>query len=126
MKLFIYVVILTLVFLGLGWYSEILIAQQAETILSELENLASSVKDGKTAEIDQHLERINHFWLTSRRIWVLLIDHHDLDDFELYLARTKSHLANNAHILALAGIAEMKQTINRIPDQLRLNLENIF
>ena len=65
MRLFICVVILTIVFLGLGWYSEILIAEQAERILSELEKLASAVFDGKTAEINQQLERINQLWLTG-------------------------------------------------------------
>lgn len=126
MRVFIGVVILTLIFLGLGWCSEVLIARQADAILSALENLASYVKDAKTSEIDDQLETINRLWLSSRRLWVLLIDHHELDDFEFYLARTKSYLASNANILALGGIAEMKQTINRIPDQLQLNLENIF
>jgi len=125
-KLSIAIVLLTLLFLGLGWYSETLIARQAESILSELENLATCLQEGKTAEIDRQLARINQLWLSARRFWVLLTDHHDLDDFELYLARTKSYLANKAYILALSGIAEMKQTIHRIPDQLRLNLENIF
>jgi predicted PurR-regulated permease PerM len=126
LKVFIGVVIFFLIFLVLGWYAEVTIAQQAEELLSEIEKLATSVKNLDTAQISTQLEKINKSWIKSRKIWVLLIDHQDLDEFELYLARTKSFLANEADVLALSGIAEMKQTINRIPDQIRLTLENIF
>ncbi|HBG17069.1 MAG TPA: hypothetical protein DDW93_09845 [Firmicutes bacterium] len=125
-KVFVGVIILFLLFSGLGWYSEVLISKQAGEILTELENLASYVKKSKSLEIEKQLNIINKLWLKSRKVWVLLIDHQDLDEFEIYLARTKSYLENKAIVLALGGIAEMKQTINRIPDQLRLNLENIF
>ncbi len=126
MKVFIGVIIFFLIFLVLGWYAEITIARQSEELLSEIEKLATSVKKLDTTEISKQLEKINKSWIKSRKIWVLLIDHQDLDEFELYLARTKSFLGNEAYILALSGIAEMKQTINRIPDQIRLTLENIF
>jgi hypothetical protein len=104
----------------------VIIAQQAEEILTELERLATYVKTADPETITTQLKVINQLWVKARNFWVLLIDHHDMDDFEVALARTKSFLDNNAPVLALSGIAELKQIIYRIPDQLRLNLENLF
>ncbi|HHT06110.1 MAG TPA: DUF4363 family protein [Hydrogenispora sp.] len=126
MKVFTGVIIFFILFFTLGWYTEVIIAQQAEEILTELERLATYVKTADPETITAQLKVINQLWVKARNFWVLLIDHHDMDDFEVALARTKSFLDNNAPVLALSGIAELKQIIYRIPDQLRLNLENLF
>jgi hypothetical protein len=126
MKVFAGVIIFFILFFTLGWYTEVIIAQQAEEILTELERLATYVKTADPETITAQLKVINQLWVKARNFWVLLIDHHDMDDFEVALARTKSFLDNNAPVLALSGIAELKQIIYRIPDQLRLNLENLF
>ncbi len=126
MKVFTGVIIFFILFFTLGWYTEVIIAQQAEEILTELERLATYVKTADPETITAQLKVINQLWVKARNFWVLLIDHHDMDDFEVVLARTKSFLDNNAPVLALSGIAELKQIIYRIPDQLRLNLENLF
>mgnify|MGYP001496015146 FL=1 len=126
MKVFTGVIIFFILFFTLGWYTEVIIAQQAEEILTELERLATYVKTADPETITAQLKVINQLWVKARNFWVLLIDHHDMDDFEVALARMKSFLDNNAPVLALSGIAELKQIIYRIPDQLRLNLENLF
>ena len=126
MKVFAGVIIFFILFFTLGWYTEVIIAQQAEEILTELERLATYVKTADPETITAQLKVINQLWVKARNFWVLLIDHPDMDDFEVALARTKSFLDNNAPVLALSGIAELKQIIYRIPDQLRLNLENLF
>ena len=126
MKVFAGVIIFFILFFTLGWYTEVIIAQQAEEILTELERLATYVKTADPETITAQLKIINQLWVKARNFWVLLIDHHDMDDFEVALARTKSFLDNNAPVLALSGIAELKQIIYRIPDQLRLHLENHF
>lgn len=126
MKVFTGVIIFFILFFTLGWYTEVIITDQAEMILTELERLATYVKSADPETINNQLEVINQLWVKARNFWVLLIDHHDLDDFEVALARTKAFLDNNVPVLALSGIAELKQIIYRIPDQLRLNLENLF
>ena len=126
MKVFVGVLIFFLLFFVLGWYTEVIIARQAEEILTQLERLATDVKSNEPAAINAQLEVINQLWVKSRNLWVLLIDHHDLDHFEVALGRTKSYLESNVPVLALGEISELKQIIYRIPDELRLNLENIF
>ena len=126
MKVFIGVIIFFLIFSVAGWTTEQIIARQAEEILTQLERLATSVKAAEPEGITAQLERINHLWVKARNVWVFLIDHHDLDRFEVALARTKAYLDNQAPVLAMSEIAELKQIIYRIPDELRLTWENIF
>ena len=126
MKIFVGVMIFFFLFFAVGWYTEIMIANQAVAILDQLEKLATYVKTAEPEAIDGQLEKINQLWVQARNYWVLLIDHHDLDHFEVALARTKAFLHNNAPVLALSEIAALKQIIYRIPDELHLTWENIF
>ena len=66
-----------------------IIAKQAEAILTELERLATQVKSADPAAIAAQLTVINQLWVKARNFWVLLIDHHDLDDFEVALSADK-------------------------------------
>jgi flagellar motor component MotA len=126
MKVFVGVMLFFLLFFAVGWYTEVMITNQAAAILDQLEKLATYVKAAEMKEIDDQLEIINHLWVKARNYWVLLIDHHDLDHFEVALARTKAFIDNNAPVFALSEIAELKQIIYRIPDELDLTWENIF
>ena len=126
MKVAVGVFLFFFLFFIVGWYTELIIARQAEEILTQLEKLATLVKINDPKGITAQLETINQLWVKARNVWVLLIDHHDLDRFEVALARAKAYLDNYAPVLAISEIAELKQIIYRIPDQLRLNWENIF
>jgi len=126
MRVFVGVLIFFVIFSVVGWYTEKIIARQAEEILTQLERLAIYVKTADPEAITAQLETVNQLWVKARNIWVLLIDHHDMDRFEVALARAKAYLDNNALVLAISEIAELKQIIYRIPDQLRLDWENIF
>mgnify|MGYP001268518459 CR=1 FL=1 len=126
MRVFVRVLIFFVIFSVVGWYTEKIIARQAEEILTQLERLAIYVKTADPEAITAQLETVNQLWVKARNIWVLLIDHHDMDRFEVALARAKAYLDNNALVLAISEIAELKQIIYRIPDQLRLDWENIF
>ncbi len=126
MKVFVGVMLFFLLFFALGWYTEVMIDNQAAKILDQLEKLATYVKAADPEVIDDQLELIDELWIKARNYWVLLIDHHDLDHFEVALARTKAFLNNNAPVFALSEIAELKQIIYRIPDGLDLTWENIF
>ena len=68
--------------------------------------------------------------MSWRRLWVLLIDHHELEEFELVLARVKAlFLRGEAPEITpflLAEISAMKQLATQIADQQSLTLENIF
>ena len=126
MKIFVVVMIFFILFFAVGWFTEMMIAKQAAAILAQLEELATCVKAAEPEAIDGQLENINQLWVKARNYWVLLIDHHDLDHFEVALARAKAFLDNNAPVLALSEIAALKQIIYRIPDELHLTWENIF
>jgi hypothetical protein len=126
MKVFVGIMLFFLLFFALGWYTEVMITNQAAAILDQLEMLATYVKTTEMDVIEDQIEIIDHLWVKARNYWVLLIDHHDLDQFEVALARTKAFLDNNAPVFALSEIAALKQIIYRIPDELDLTWENIF
>ena len=126
MRVFIGIMVLFLFLLGIGFYMEIVIGRQSEALLQALDQLEATVLKNDFAGLDEQVKKVNQLWTATRRGWVLLIDHQELDEFELALARAKSYLENQVYIFALTEIVQMKQIINQIPDKQRLSLENIL
>jgi len=97
--------------------------------------LEKSIIRKNQQETSDKLDRIETLWMNWRKLWVLLIDHHELENFELSLARTKAFLrarglkheqTQDNICFALAEIATMKQLATQIPDKQSLTLENVF
>ncbi|NLY88702.1 MAG: DUF4363 family protein [Firmicutes bacterium] len=126
MKVFIGIVIFFFLLLGMGFYMETVIGRQSEDLLQALDRLELEVLKNDFAALEEQIKKLNQLWTATRKVWVLLIDHRELDEFELSLARAKSYLDNQVYIFALTEIVQMKQIINQIPDKQRLSLENIL
>jgi|SRR5690554_2271983 len=126
MRVFIGIILFFFLLLGLSIYMEIVISRQSENLLMELDRLESEVIKYDFPALEKQVKKINQLWTDTRKVWVLLIDHQELDEFELSLARAKSYLENQDYITALTEIVQMKQIINQIPDKQRLSLENVF
>lgn len=105
---------------------ETTIIRQAKELLTALHHLHSHVIKADYHAVEEQLKKIDHLWVETRKLWVLIIDHQELDEFELSLAKTKSYLSNRAYLFAQVEIAQMKQIINQIPDKQTLSLENIL
>jgi|GEM_PF-1322521 len=129
MRIIIIVLLLLAVMIACGLYTERTLEKQASTLQQELDNLEKGILTKNRDETFNQLKTIESLWLKWRRLWVLLIDHHELENFELSLARTKAFLrAETAGGVSfiLAEIATMKQLATQIPDKQNLTLENIF
>jgi|SRR5690554_141421 len=126
MRVFTGIIIFFLILLGLSIYMEITINRQAKELMTALNHLQSHVIKADYQAVEEQIKKIDHLWSRTRKIWVLLIDHRELDEFELSLSKTKSYLVNQVYIFAQVEIAQMKQIINQIPDKQNLSLENIL
>ncbi|NLZ44144.1 MAG: DUF4363 family protein [Clostridia bacterium] len=126
MRVFAGIVIFFLFFLGLGYYMETVISRQSGDLQQALDQLESAVLKSDFAALEEEVKQVNKLWTATRKVWVLLIDHRELDEFELSLARAKAYLENQVYIFALAEIVQMKQIINQIPDKQKLSLENVL
>jgi hypothetical protein len=126
MRVFTGIIIFFLFFLGLGLYMERIITRQSGDLQQALNRLEAAVLTSDFAALEEQVKSLNQLWTATRKVWVLLIDHRELDEFELSLARAKSYLENQVYIFALAEIVQMKQIINQIPDKQKLSLENVL
>ncbi|HHU50686.1 MAG TPA: DUF4363 family protein [Firmicutes bacterium] len=130
MRIIIIVLFLLALLIGSGIYTESALKKQAAKLQSALTGLEESILAENRAETQDRLNIIETLWMSWRRLWVLLIDHHELEEFELVLARVKAlFLRGEAPEITpflLAEISAMKQLATQIADQQSLTLENIF
>lgn len=126
MRIIYLALLLFLLIMGSGIYTEITLEKQSKLLKTELDELQKSILEENEQQREEHLANIGKQWTKARKLWVLLIDHHELEDFELSLARAKSFLLKNNIPSVLAEIATMKQLAVQIHEKQQLTLENVF
>lgn len=130
MRIIIIVLFLLVLLIGSGIYTESTLKKQAAKLQAALTGLEESILAENRAETQDRLHIIETLWMSWRRLWVLLIDHHELEEFELVLARAKALFLRGRTPeitpFLLAEISAMKQLATQIADQQSLTLENIF
>lgn len=126
MRLIYLALLLLLLIIGSGIYTEITLEKQSNLLKTELDELQKSILEENEQQREESLTNIGKHWIKARKLWVLLIDHHELEDFELSLARAKSFLIKNNIPSVLAEIATMKQLAVQIHEKQQLTLENVF
>lgn len=130
MKIIVIVLILLVLLIGSGIYTESALEKQAAKLQTALAGLEESILQENREEAQIRLKIIESLWISWRKLWVLLIDHHELEEFELVLARTKALFSRGQTTeitpFILAEIVTMKQLATQIADKQSLTLENIF
>lgn len=130
MKIIVIVLILLVILIGSGIYTESALEKQAAKLQATLAGLEESILQQNREEAQIRLKIIESLWMSWRKLWVLLIDHHELEEFELVLARTKALFSRGQTReitpFILAEIVTMKQIATQIADKQSLTLENIF
>jgi hypothetical protein len=127
-KLFIPLALMALLLflLGLGWGMNIILEKSASTLLESTEEISSSVSKKEWNAAITAFQQIEEKWSHTRQYWPLLIHHQEIDRIEECIGKIKSYLDHRDSSNALAEIYVLNSYIQHIPENKRLNLQNIF
>ena len=59
-------------------------------------------------------------------MWAILIDHTEIDNIDMALAKIEQYIKTGEKGLALGELSSLELLIRHIPDKEKLSLENIF
>lgn len=127
-KLFVPLALISLLLflLSLGWGMIILLEKSAATLLISTEKVHSFVNNSNWSEAEKAFHEAEMKWSHIREYWPLLIHHQEIDRIEECFGKIKSYLAHQDSSNTLAEIYVLISYIQHIPENKRLNLQNIF
>lgn len=127
-KLFIPLALMTLLLflLSLGWGMILILEKSAANLLELTEEMGCLVRNKDWTGAIKAFQETEEKWSHTRQYWPLLIHHQEIDRIEECIGKIKSYLDHQDSSNALAEIYVLNNYIQHIPENKRLNLQNIF
>lgn len=127
-KLFIPIVLMALLLflLSLGWGMIFILEKSSSTLLESTEEICSLISQNDWNAAIRTFQQTEEKWSHAREYWPLLIHHQEIDRIEECFGKIKSYLNHQDSNNALAEIYVLINYIQHIPENKRLNLQNIF
>jgi len=127
-KLYIPIALLALLLfiLSIGWGIIIILEKSAVTLLVPAEEVLSLVSNNNWSEAEKAFQDAERKWSRIRKYWPLLIHHQEIDRIEECFGKIKSYLTHQDSSNTLAEVYVLISYIQHIPENKRLNMQNIF
>lgn len=117
---------LLLFLLSLGWGIIIILEKSSETLLDSTDKVNSFVSDNNWPGAKNAFQEAESKWASIREYWPMLIHHQEIDRIDECFGKIKSYLDHQDSSSTLAEIYVLSNYIQHIPENKRLNLQNIF
>lgn len=126
MRTFKIVLIIVLLFL-LGWYFVYeSIDKHATSFVKQLDNISDIIREENWDMVSIEYGRMKNNWNKIRKLLTILLDHHEIDNIDLSIARANQYIETKNIPLSLGEIEVLKQLFNIVKESESLTLTNVF
>ncbi|MGI6553360.1 MAG: DUF4363 family protein [Bacillota bacterium] len=98
----------------------------AENLIQEITIAQQQIEAGNWTLAQEQLENFAHSWNKIQQKWTIFLNHQEIDQIDLALARLLSFSKACDYNQSLAELAALKLLLSHIPEKENLNLPNIF
>lgn len=126
MRTLIILVLILAAFISLSTWGYYHIDNSAQSLTRQITKAEQAIAGNNWSAAQREVSLIIIRWEKTKKIWTLLIDHHEMDNIDTAVARVKEVLATKELAESRAGLAELKMFLQHIPQKEALTLENIL
>ncbi|MDT3705119.1 MAG: DUF4363 family protein [Thermincola sp.] len=126
MKILIATLLLFTVLLGFGTFSYYYIDHTAQQLITKVRLIEETGNKEDWQKAAQEFAVLHERWNTASSKWTALVDHQELDNINISLAKVGEYIKAKDIPGFRAQMAELKILIRHIPEKEALNLKNIF
>lgn len=98
----------------------------SKNIDNKLTFIRSDINDKKWDNAKRHINELENIWKKTNSKWAILIEHREIDDIDMSLAKLKSYIDTEDTSLSLAELKTLDELYRHIPLNEKLNLENVL
>lgn len=126
MKVLIGVLILVTLTIILSFYGYNLIVHYTDNLVGYFDDLEKAVKNGDWSQAKITKKKMNSYWFETKKFLPAVIDHGELHDVEIFIARISTLIELKEQEKVLIEISGAKEILNHIPIQEKLTIRNIL
>ena len=121
------IIVITLgLILGAGCFTILEVSGTSDVLLSHCGGIKAHIRDGEWSKARDELKRADDLWNGVKPVWTILINHKEIDNIDMALAKIKQYIETREKGLALGELSSLELLINHIPGKEKVSLENIF
>lgn len=118
-----------IVFIGLiifGVFAYYYLDYTSNTLLTQTEKIEKSIGVRNWQQTKASYGSLNSSWNKTSTIWTVLVDHQELDNINVSMAKLKQYI-NTRYLPGITTeLAELKLLIQHIPNKEAVNLKNVL
>ena len=126
MRTFVAIAIVLFLFLGLAWWNTKYLTETSEELAQQAEKIRQTVVEELWEEVDAQVMELRRLWGQHKKIWLLLVEHEDIDDIDLAIYKIDEMARLQEKEQLLSDIAELRFLLHDLADKEVLSLSNIF
>ena len=120
------IAILVALIVGISIVTQNILYKTAGDLEEYITKAENSAKSGEWSAALQSVQQIQNKWSKIKGIWAILIDHQEIDNIDVTLARMQKFIQCRDTSSALAEASALLKFIGHIPKKETLLLENIL
>lgn len=126
MKTVVATLVIFALLIGFSTFSYYYIDNTTAFLASHTEKLEKSVQAKEWQKAQTDFSTLKSSWDRTSSKWTMLIDHMELDNINISMARLKSFMDTKQHPETMAELGELKLLLKHIPKKEALNIKNIL
>ena len=120
------IILLLIVLLTAGFGSYYYLDQSSSNLLDLVQEIEKPLSQQDWQQAEKATEVFLEKWKKQKEIWLLIIDHQEIDSIEESISKVKAYIENKNKPLAQGELVSIKQLVQHVPIKEELNLKNIL
>lgn len=126
MRVLIGVIIVVIAIIGVWLYTFDSIEDYTTVMTKDLDTLESTIQDNNWEIASNQFESIKAKWNKTRKIWTVLLDHHEIDNIDLSMSKAEKYILSKDLPLTLGEVETLRQLFLIVQENESLTLTNIL
>jgi len=119
-------IVITIFIILSGFLALDLIHGDSEKLEKNIESVRNNIKTGNWENASESLGRIKSDWTGIKKTWSALIDHEEIDNIDITIAKLEAMLEAKDSASALSEAAALRRLVTHIPEREKPSIDNLL
>ncbi len=126
MKIVIVMLVIILAFFAMSIYGHIQMKNTAEQLSKKLDRIEDRIEKEDWTLGQEYMDELKASWSRVKRKWTITLDHEEIDNIDVTVARIDQFIKTREKPSAMAEIAVLRLYILHIPEKEAFRLSNLL
>lgn len=125
-KWLIFIVLITILIAGTSIYFNYKVKKTSDTLSIHMDKIREYTLKDEWEKASDEFKNIEQNWGNGKNLWMLTINHNEVDEISLSMAKLKEFIASREKTHVFSELAFLKQLVDNIVDSRRFTFSNML